>query len=143
MKYPLMYSEDETLDLAIGGISLARFGDGELRIAKGGRSVSQKEDEKLAKAFRQMLHDKTHALVCLPNLNSNSPAMWFWEKYKKAHYVDMYGRKEFGSTWITRPDCAPWIDRADYWIKITKLWAGKDIVLVTGDEKSLTVACGL
>jgi hypothetical protein len=34
MAYPRVLSEDETLDAALAGRSLARYGDGELRIAR-------------------------------------------------------------------------------------------------------------
>jgi hypothetical protein len=45
--YPTVLSEDETIDLALKGHSLARYGDGEMSIMLGGNCVSQLYDEKL------------------------------------------------------------------------------------------------
>ena len=140
MKYPTVYNEQTTLDMALKGLSLARFGDGELRIAKGGQAISQRPEPVMAKAFRAILaKPPKHVLICLPNLISETPEMWFWHKYLKPVYIDMYNYKYgYGSTWITRPDCAPWINTAEYWDKVKELWRGKDVTLVVGDEKSLT-----
>jgi hypothetical protein len=54
------------------------------------------------------------------------------------NYVALYGKQEFGSSLITRPDSAPWIDEPGYWESVRALWKGKDITLVVGDKKSVT-----
>jgi 2-polyprenyl-3-methyl-5-hydroxy-6-metoxy-1,4-benzoquinol methylase len=43
----------------------------------------------------------------------------------------------YASSFITRPDSAPWIDTNEYWNRVHDLWRGKDVVLIAGDRKSL------
>ena len=143
MKYPRVLSEDETIDAAIDGFSLARFGDGELRLAVGGDCISQRENSpKLMDELRAMLSSPpSGCIVCIPNVVSATPKAASWRRYSESKYTSLYNEAAhnvYGSSFITRPDSAPWIDRADYWAKIERLWAGKDITLVLGDEKSLT-----
>jgi hypothetical protein len=45
----------------------------------------------------------------------------------------------FGSSFITRPDSAPWIDTPEFWADLASLWKGRDVVLVAGTERSLRV----
>jgi hypothetical protein len=143
VKYPShlsMVNEDDTIDLALQGMSLARFGDGELRLAIGADSISQRErSPQLMAELRAMLKERpANCLVCIPNIDSATPKADSWAKYADPKFVSLYGQQVFGSSFITRPDSAPWIDRPDYWDKVEQLWRGKEITLVVGDEKSLT-----
>lgn len=140
MTYPRVMGERTTLEAAINGRSIARFGDGELRIACGGRAISQMPDKTLAKAFRQILKSPPKGcLICAPNLESETPEMWFWHKYLQPGYKALFNiGYEYGSTWITRPDCAPWINTDEYWDRLKALWRGRVVILVRGDDKSLT-----
>lgn len=140
MPYSVL-SEHDTLEQAFQR-SVGRLGDGEWRLALGGQAASQQPDKSLQHELLCMLHKPTECLTCLPNLYRvpPSPKMWFWKKYQHDKYLATVGDKVFGSTWITRPDDAPWINTVDYWARVEELWAGKDVVLVTGDEKSLTPA---
>lgn len=130
-------SEVDTLELALTR-SIARVGDGEFRLARGAPSASQSPDPRLQREMVDLLAGPTSSLVCLPNLRAGSPKMWFWNKYDNATYEGLCRQKLYGSTWITRPDDAPWIDRPEYWDRVAGLWTGRDVVLVTGDHKSLT-----
>jgi hypothetical protein len=133
-------SEDETLARAASGINLARFGDGELRIAAGGDCISQRERfPKLVEELTAMLMaPREGCMVCIPNVDSPTPKAVSWAHYRDRKFVGLYGPQEFGSSFITRPDSAPWIDTPEYWDKVRDLWRGKDVVLVVGDKKSIT-----
>jgi hypothetical protein len=48
----------------------------------------------------------------------------------------LYGPGPYGSAFVSRPDCAPHIDRPEYWAKMKSLWAGRDVVLVWGADSS-------
>lgn len=139
MTYPRVMGERTTLELAIKGRSIARFGDGELRIARGGRAISQSPDKTLAKAFRQVLmKPPKDCLICIPNLESETPEMWFWFKYLSPDYKRLFNvGYEYGSTWVTRPDCAPWINTDEFWDRAKDLWRGRYVIFVHGDDKSL------
>jgi len=136
---PHVLTEDQTLETARLGRSIARFGDGELRLAVGGQSISQKADPKLAAELRNILVGPTKALVCLPRIHCDGPNDKGWLRYWEPRYSRYYGQSIYGSTHMTRPDSAPWICRQDYWDKVRSLWAGKAVTLVKGTERSLRV----
>jgi hypothetical protein len=135
--YPVVRSEDETLDLALDGMSLARYGDGEMSIMLGGNCVSQIYDADLAEEMRQVaLDEQPNLLPCIPNIAKTQRAGW--QKYSEGKYATLWNcQYRYGSSLITRPDSAPWIDRPDYWAKIEAIWKDQDIVLVKGTDRSL------
>ena len=51
MKYPPCLSEAETIERAIAGANLARYGDGEFNIVIGRNCVSQRGDKSLRKSL--------------------------------------------------------------------------------------------
>lgn len=130
--------EFETLDLC-GSHSIARYGDGELRVAIGGGAVSQRADPRLAHELRSILREEVRGLiVAVPNFEQ-TPCQHTWRKYREGQFAALYVRgRTYGSSFVTRPDNAPWIDRPAYWQRVRELWQGKHVVLVTGDRKSLT-----
>lgn len=129
-------SELETI-AACHNRSIARFGDGELRLAIGGACSSQRADKKLAAELRRLLSEPCDTLVGIPNF-AKTPNRTTWDRYAARPYDKFYRLPLYGSAFITRPDNAPWIDTPDYWDAVRGLWAGKLVTLVLGDRKSLT-----
>lgn len=119
--------------------SIARFGDGELRLAVGGSAVSQQADKRLALELRAILRDTVPGLlVGVPNFEK-TPRQDVWAKYRKGKFAALYvSGHEYASSFITRPDSAPWIDTPEYWASVRQLWSNRDVVLVAGDRKSIT-----
>jgi hypothetical protein len=116
--------------------SLARFGDGELRLAVGGSCSSQRADKRLATELRTLLGVPSKTLVGIPNF-AKTPNRTTWDRYAAHPYATLFKLPLYGSAFISRPDNAPWIDTSEYWDAVRGLWAHKDVVLVCGDEKSL------
>jgi hypothetical protein len=135
MKHKIL-SELETI-AACHKRSLARFGDGELRLAVGGGCSSQRADKKLAAELRRLLAQPCDTLVGIPNFGK-TPNRETWDRYAAHPFDKLYKLPLYGSAFITRPDNAPWIDTPDYWDAVRRLWAGKLVTLVLGDRKSLT-----
>lgn len=134
-------SESETLEAAHAGRSIARFGDGELKLAVGSHAKSQRADHNLASRLRTILKNAgdKRGLVCLPAPNPKSPKFKLWMGYDRPPYTDLLRpNATYGSAFITRPDSAPWIDTPKYWDRVTDLWRGRDVVLVRGSTKSFT-----
>lgn len=137
--YPDILSEDATLDLMLSGASIARFGDGEWRCAVGGGCTSQRAEKGLAEALQQVLKSQhKHFIVGLPNPFGDCPRRESWIRYTQGQFTYLLNSELYASSFITRPDNAPWIDRPDYWDKVRALWRDQHIVLVTGDKKSIT-----
>jgi len=140
MTYPRVLSEDETLDQAIAGKCLARYGDGELSLALGGDCIFQVRNAVLANELRKiLLRPRPNLLVCIPNCEAETKPSW--RRYAGETYTRLYDPAlTYGSAFVSRPDSAPWIDRPDYWEKLTGIWRGKDVTLVAGTDVSLRAA---
>lgn len=134
-KYPKVLSEDETIDFALEGASLARFGDGELRLIMSGKHIAQACDARMASELAAILK-QSRALACIPNCQAanGKPQMWGATRYGGAEYVALYTQMLYGSAFICRPDSAPWIDTDAYWLKVRRLWEDKDVTLVIGSR---------
>lgn len=140
MGYPRILSEAETLEAVIGGKSLARYGDGELKIIRGGSLKAQPYHPLLAKRLREILARSGDCLVGLPTLNPHSPKIRYWRSFA-ANVQTWTTPRVYGSSLITRPDSAPWIDTDTYWRRLEDLWRGREVTLVRGGTKSFTAEC--
>jgi Glycosyltransferase GT-D fold/Methyltransferase domain len=141
MKYPAINSEMDTLDKIIAGNSIARYGDGEWRCAIDGACTSQRADKKMAGELRAALKPSSAPkyIVGIPNPFHGCPREESWVKYTEPRFSNLLeSGAPYYSSFITRPDNAPWIDTKEYWAKVEQIWADKDVVLVVGDKKSLT-----
>jgi glycosyltransferase GT-like protein/methyltransferase family protein len=140
-KYPQIMSEESTL-ANCQLKSIARFGDGEWRCAVGGGCTSQRPEPKLARELQTILRAEAEGcMIGLPNpFHPDAPRRESWIKYTEAKFTSLLAqdRRVYWSSFITRPDNAPWIDNAIYWDNVRSLWRGEDIVLVVGDKKSIT-----
>ncbi len=140
--YPQVMTEDSTLHLAATGFSLSRYGDGEFRLMTGTHRASQPHDPRLAGRLREILQDSGKCLVGIPNLHKRpqhplTPKIDFWRRYMGPWVTKHLADRQYCSSFITRPDSAPWINRVDYWDKVRSIWANKDVTLVRGGNKSL------
>lgn len=138
--YPAVLSEEKTIRLALAGRSISRFGDGELKICRGGRAKSQDHDPQLSKILRTILKDTDGpCLPCIPRVEPRGPKAKFWDNYEGPPYRWFYRQGGvYGSAFVTRPDSAPEIDRPDYWGLVRGLWRYRDVILIRGSKKSLT-----
>lgn len=133
--YPEVLSERLTMELAVGGRSIARIGDGELRLALGvGKHIAQVQDSGLACELREIMQDSA-ALCCIPNAKApnGKPVMWGPTRYGSPDYTQLYRMaRHYGSSFICRPDSAIGIDTDEYWLLCRSLWYDKEVTLVIG-----------
>jgi hypothetical protein len=138
VKYPTVLDESATLDLVVAGASIARYGDGEFHLAENGSIRTQRCVPDLAARLRGILKgDDAPCLVGIPNIRSNTPKAAFWEKYKRCSAL-LRPSQSYVSSFVSRPDNAPWLDTPSYWQRIEQLWAGKDVTLVRGTDPGET-----
>lgn len=137
--YPAVVDEFETLELVCAGKSIGRFGDGEFNLARGGNCVSQVGNHEIREELMQVLHggDK-NCIVGIPRLDPRSPKDVNWSKLSRIYAPLLHHKRKYYSSFITRPDSAPWISTKEYFDKVESLWAGKDITMVYGSERSLS-----
>lgn len=137
MTYPRVMSEAATLELLIQGKSIARYGDGEFKLARGGSIKSQDKRPKLEARLRQILQDSGDCLVGIPNIHSQTPKAAFWTKYLSVA-DDLLADRDYVSSFISRADSAPWINTSAYWDRMADLWRGRDVTVVRGSGKSFS-----
>lgn len=138
--YPEIIGEAETLELCKSR-SIARWGDGEWRCTVGGGCTSQRPHPQLAVELQRILREQRNGLLIgLPNPYAveGAPRAESWERYTEKQYTQHLPRNVYHSSFITRPDNAPWIDTPEYWVRVRELWRDQSITLVSGDKKSIT-----
>lgn len=145
-RYPSVINEADTLKAILNGASIARYGDGELKMCKPGLPAvgikSQYGDEALSTRLREILIDSGACLVGIPNIHDvvrehvSDQKVEHWARY--AQYRTYLAERPYYSSFITRPDSAPWIHTAEYWHAFETLWIGQDVTVVRGSGKSLT-----
>lgn len=134
MTYPKVLTEEQTIALALAGRSLARVGEGELRLALGIAIKSQLPNDKLAREMCELLAKggNAAALVCLPRLWPGMPAEPFWRQFEtRSAYARLYGpASAYGSAFVSRSDVANNIDVPSYWDAVRHIWRDKPVTLV-------------
>lgn len=135
--YPPVLGEIETLALVCQGRSIARYGDGEIKMAYEGTGIkSQMASPSLTRRLLQILETPGQCLIGIPNVAAPSPKVDHWSKFGRRYGRRLPGRVDFVSSFITRPDSAPWLDTPDCWAMVESLWKGLDVTLVRGKGKS-------
>lgn len=136
--YPNVLGEFKTLQRVVAGESIARYGDGEFKMAdrESGHIKSQRNHPDLHRRLASILHESGDCMVGIPNIRSDSPKIEFWGKHMS--YAGLLAERPYVSSFITRPDSAPWIDAPEYWSLLESLWVGQDVTLVRGSGKSFT-----
>lgn len=141
MNYPHALNEWETIKLLQGGQSIARYGDGELKLCRGASAKSQKFEPHLGDRLKEILMSLSNkCLVGIPRLDKmdeiNPEKHKFWNNYRDPIYIKMYNpKKKYTSAYITRPDSVPAINTPEYMEAVQKIWTGRHVILINGDNK--------
>lgn len=136
LSYPQVLGEVETMKLVVSGRSIARYGDGEFKMASHNAGIkSQSSDPKLSARLREILHEPGECLVGVPNIRSDTPKADVWGKHMR--YSRLLTHRPYVSSFISRPDSAPWINTPSYWALLESLWVDQDVTVVRGSSKSL------
>lgn len=139
MPYPEVVDEFETLRLVAGGKSIARFGDGEFNLARGGNCVSQVGSKEIRNELRDVLNtDSKECLIGIPRLDKRGPKNVNWSKLAPIYEGFLKPHKPYYSAFITRPDSAPWIATDEYFDQVESLWRDKEVTMVYGSNRSLS-----
>lgn len=122
--------------------SIARYGDGELKLCLGHKAKSQQKDSGIQGRLREILKSKENGcLVGIPRIYNGkdrermSERKWsFWKKYATSTFLNLYDRnKVYGSAFITRPDAAPAIDCEEYYDRVKSIWKDRDVLIMHGE----------
>jgi hypothetical protein len=123
----------------VTGHSIARYGDGELKIMQGRRCVSQLAIPELTAELQTLIHSTEPAsLVGIPTLDERSPKYENWLKLSHKFLPYLNRRALYYSAFITRPDSAPWLGTKDYFDLLETLWKDQRVTFVGNGVRSLT-----
>lgn len=137
--YPDVIDEWTTITLIKRkGLSIARYGDGELKLIRGASIKCQKYDPNLSSRLKFILVSDTKCLIGIPNiadLSAMEPLkQQFWSNYQsKTAYYNL--NKVYVSSFITRPDSAPVIDSRDYFDAVKGIWRDRRVILINGNNR--------
>jgi glycosyltransferase family protein len=133
--------ERETVErIRDGRLSISRYGDGEFKICVGGSAKSQKANPKMADKLRRILHSNLeYHMVGVPRIYlprkdwPTKEKAKFWEPFAVSprYYRLLDITKEYGSSFITRPDSSGQID-AEYYEMVKSIWSDKEVLVVMG-----------
>jgi len=164
MIYPQVIGEFETLDAVLSGKSLARFGDGELKLMDGKGYLREPGSAQLARELLDILQrPAANCLVGIPTMDPRGPKYENWLRHRDrfaklivsgiesqvSGFSETNGRREtpdtrlFYSAFITRPDSAPWINMVEFARQMEKLWKGKRAAVLCERENSILKAVRL
>jgi hypothetical protein len=138
MTYPAVQGEFETLAKLRAGYSLARLGDGELKMAHGAGYVRQAGSAQLAAELQGILSaPPARCLVGIPTLDPKGPKYENWLRHRDRFEALLREGVTYYSAFVTRPDSAPWIECRDYCEQLASLWIGKRAAVLCEGKGSM------
>lgn len=131
MSWPAVHSELYTVAKLRQGFSIARFGDGEMKLADGAGYVREPVNEELGAELREiMANPDPRCIVGIPTFDSSSPKFKNWVRHKQRFLRLLNPDMEYYSAFISRPDSAPWIRTKAFAQLMGSLWQDKRAAVV-------------
>jgi hypothetical protein len=136
--YPEVRDEFETIKKVLKGYSLARFGDGEMKMSQGKGYVRQLGSDRLAAELTKIVCSPSpQCIVGIPTMNPNGPKIESWIRHEARFMTILAPDVKYYSAFVSRPDSAPWIDNEEYVRSVVSLWAGKRVAVLCEKKGSL------
>lgn len=136
--YPGVIGEFETVAKLKDGFSIARFGDGEFKMADGEGYRREKANLKIARELKSVLCEpKSSCLVGIPTMDRSGAKYENWSRHKKRYTAMVSQDVQYYSAFITRPDSAQWINNREFAELMQSLWAKKKVAIVCEPTNSM------
>ena len=143
MIWPPVLDEWETLAQIHAGRSLARYGNAEIDLLNGHAAYLEDPLPALVEELRAGLQQPpAQCLIGIPRLDPQSPKYAGYCRRAPALLPWLRQDIHYGSTFISRVDCAPWITTAAYLDAMETIWRGKKVALVCTPENPLCRCLG-
>ncbi|HOW93282.1 MAG TPA: GT-D fold domain-containing glycosyltransferase [Mycolicibacterium fallax] len=143
--YPLVKGEFDTVRRLLKGASIARFGDGELKILEGAGYSREVANGRLTSEMRMVAAMPNEGcLIAIPTMDPAGPKHQNWLRHEQrfCKYFERSDGCRYYSAFITRPDsAADNLESPEYFALISKLWAGRDRVVVLSEPSSKLLTC--
>jgi hypothetical protein len=136
--YPKVIGEFDTVRKLKEGFSIARYGDGEFKMADGEGYRREKANRGITRELMSILHQpKGECLVGIPTMDRAGAKYENWERHKKRFTRMVSKSVQYYSSFITRPDSAPWINTVEFAELMQSLWSGKKVAVVCEPANSI------
>lgn len=141
MTYPKVVGEHDTVREVLTGKSLARIGDGELKILEGRGYVREMARPELTAEMRRIARrPHPNCLVGIPTMDPAGDRFFNWKRLIP-RFERQLGSIRYYSAFVSRPDCGTaWLENAEYARLVQQIWRdrGRVCVVSTDDNKLLT-----
>jgi len=138
--YPRVIGEFATVRKLLKGYSIARFGDGELKILEGQEYSREPRNAHLTAEMRTILGIREPmCLLGIPTMDPTGPKYQNWQRHELrfCKYFEKGDGERYYSAFITRPDsAADDLESAEYCNLMARLWLGKERVVVVSEPSS-------
>ena len=147
-------SNKSAVDLVVDdGMSMARYGDGEFNWVLGREHAGsyQAVSPELSRRLKEVLASDEPGLiigvlkVLVDDSNMGLRAKSYWRKYKAQNMAAILGLLDPGRTYADSSITRPYIDLKDRsgapseFENLKRIWAGRDVLLIEGEESRLGV----
>jgi hypothetical protein len=139
-KYPAkILDELQTVQqLLDNGRSLARFGDGEVKLMDGASQIREPKNTSLGAELRATIAEADpRLLVGIPTMDSRGPKIRNWEARAPRFLKHLNPNVQYGSAFVSRPDSSPWIMTQEYANKVVDLWRKKRVTIICEEHSKL------
>jgi hypothetical protein len=144
-KYPKVLDEWETMRAVARGQSLARFGDGELKLMYGNGYSREPGSAKLREELLEVLTAPHPAcLVGIPTMCVDGPKFLNWTRHS-SRFAQLLraDRVTYYSAFVTRPDSAPWINCQGFAGLTESVWRDRRVVICCEPRNKLLDAVAI
>jgi len=137
--YPTVQNELTTIQKILDdGVSLSRFGDGEIKLIDGGAQVREPKNGKLGAELAEVLVDNDPRLIVgIPTMDPMGPKIKNWEGRRPRFLPHLSPDVKYYSSFVSRPDSAPWISSQEYAQKVCDIWRNKRVTIVCEEHSKL------
>lgn len=141
----IILNEWETILKISGGYSFSKICDGELKFLVEGKQKFTKFDKELKETLKKALKPREGFFAGVPTVYDSFQRVTkerrkFWENWmeSKGRKAKKFLKAEvYGSCFISRMEQVPWVNTERYWEKVRGIWAGKELIGITGEHFSL------
>lgn len=133
--YPKVKDEFATVVKLREGYSIARFGDGELKIMDGAGYAREPANANLTQEVREVFMCPSGSLLLgVPTMNQDGPKGKNWLRHEERFKSYMKPGYQYYSAFISRPDSAPWIRNPAYALLLETIWLQHPVVAVVCEK---------
>jgi len=138
--YPAVIGEFDTIRKLLKGFSIARFGDGEVKLMD--KHVYTRELQPVPALAHELktIARKPHknCLIGIWTLNPDGPkyASLVRMKDRFAKYFNTSTGLTYYSSFITRPDTGAWLETREYYEQVIQIWNTKQRIVVVSETDS-------